>query len=581
MLYMGNIHGNCINVDRLERDGATYRGEAEADFLSADDAWFMPVAQKVGPDGCLYVLDWYDRYHCYQDARRDAAGVDRSKGRLYRVRYVGDGAGDATPRATRFDLAAESDDGLIERLGDANVFFRRTAERLLCERDTAPARAVLETLVRDERASRKQRIHALWAMVGTGRLSPELHLALCEHPDSTFRAWAVRAAGNFVDVGKPLRERIAELAADPSPDVRLQVAIAAHKVEGLDPLAVLVAVLAASRDSEPPIAQVVWQNLHSLLEPRGDAFLAALATDGVDLARSTALAEVVARAVDRVLAVEEPRYGLAVGLLRALWTADRHREASATLGRLCRRVRTRQIDAKQLAALRVELAPLLADVSKGDGASDRYVEAALLAAAWGDPNGITTARVVLSAADADPMRRTAALDALAVAGFVAARRPGGRDPGGPCDASPARARDVRSARRCQRTPSRGGRSGAVPRAAGGARAGGDRAAAAAGELACGSARRGRGRPGGAGRAEPAPGPRARVVGGRGTAREGRGDLGSRARGAAGRTASRSSRTFAGCCGRGTAIRSRGARCSKRRARSATASTAPGRTSVPT
>ena len=47
----------------------------------------MPVVQKTGPDGCLYILDWYDRYHCYQDANRDPDGIDRLKGRLYRVVY--------------------------------------------------------------------------------------------------------------------------------------------------------------------------------------------------------------------------------------------------------------------------------------------------------------------------------------------------------------------------------------------------------------------------------------------------------------------------------------------------------------
>ena len=103
-LFMGNIHGNGINVDRLRRDGSTYAADAEPDFLTAHDAWFMPVSQKTGPDGCLYVLDWYDRYHCYQDANRDPAGIDRLKGRLYRVRYKD------TPRRPEFDLAKESDD---------------------------------------------------------------------------------------------------------------------------------------------------------------------------------------------------------------------------------------------------------------------------------------------------------------------------------------------------------------------------------------------------------------------------------------------------------------------------------------
>ncbi len=97
---VGNIHGGCLNVDRLPRDGATYLAKAEPDLLTANDAWFMPVSLKIGPDGCLYVLDWYDRYHCSQDAARDPAGVDRLKGRLYRLRY-----GD-TPRAPKFDLGA-------------------------------------------------------------------------------------------------------------------------------------------------------------------------------------------------------------------------------------------------------------------------------------------------------------------------------------------------------------------------------------------------------------------------------------------------------------------------------------------
>src|SRR5690606_965063 len=109
-LYLGNIHGGCVNVDVLSRHGSTYVSRAGEDFLTAHDAWFMPVAQTVGPDGCLYILDWYDRYHCSQDARRDPEGVDRLKGRLYRVRH------DTTPPSQPFDLAREDDAALVRRL---------------------------------------------------------------------------------------------------------------------------------------------------------------------------------------------------------------------------------------------------------------------------------------------------------------------------------------------------------------------------------------------------------------------------------------------------------------------------------
>src|SRR5438552_17404918 len=127
-ICVGNIHGGAINVDRLQRDGATYLAKAEADLFAANDAWCMPVALKIGPDGCLYVLDWYDRYHCSQDAARDPAGVDRLKGRLYRLRY------ENTPRAPKMDLANESDAQLIARLASGNIYFRETTQRLLTER---------------------------------------------------------------------------------------------------------------------------------------------------------------------------------------------------------------------------------------------------------------------------------------------------------------------------------------------------------------------------------------------------------------------------------------------------------------
>lgn len=125
---MGNIHGGCINSDRVIPQGATYRGEPENDLLTANDAWFMPVVQKTGPDGCLCILDWYDRYHCYQDANRDPGGIDRLRGRLYRIRYQN------TPHSRPFNLATETDQSLLEMLSSPNGFRRDTAQRLLSER---------------------------------------------------------------------------------------------------------------------------------------------------------------------------------------------------------------------------------------------------------------------------------------------------------------------------------------------------------------------------------------------------------------------------------------------------------------
>ena len=122
-----------------KRNGSTYsRQAASPTSCGPTTPGSCRSSQKTGPDGCLYILDWYDRYHCYQDANRDPAGIDRLKGRLYRVRYKD------TPRRVGFDLARSSDDELIELLGSPNVYDRDIAQRLLTERGSPAIRGKLE-----------------------------------------------------------------------------------------------------------------------------------------------------------------------------------------------------------------------------------------------------------------------------------------------------------------------------------------------------------------------------------------------------------------------------------------------------
>ncbi|MFO0880974.1 MAG: PVC-type heme-binding CxxCH protein, partial [Gemmataceae bacterium] len=314
-LYMGNIHGGCINSDELTRDGSSYFGKIRPDFLTANDQWFMPVAQKVGPDGCLYVLDWYDRYHCYQDANRDPAGIDRAHGRLYRVRYK------ETPRAPRFDLAKESTDELLRRLQSPNIYFRETAQRVLTERSTPDLRAALEKMALDDTQSRKARLHATWAIVGSDAIAPEFLGKLLSHSDATFRAWGVRAAGNLGGkTPEALRERVVGLARDPSPDVRLQVAIAATKLPGIDPIALLIEVLTQS-GTDKLIPHIVWQNLHPLLGKQAGTLIALL-----HRRESTPhLGLILPRLVERILAAEKAEPATLVdlyGLVRRGKSAD-------------------------------------------------------------------------------------------------------------------------------------------------------------------------------------------------------------------------------------------------------------------
>jgi putative membrane-bound dehydrogenase-like protein len=290
-LMMGNIHGNCLNVDRIEKRGATYAGFGEPDFLTANDVWFMPVVQKVGPDGCLYVLDWYDRYHCYQDALADPEGVDRGHGRLYRIVH------DATGRPDPVDLSRENDQQLVERLGDANVFLRETAQRLLAERKCAGVVEPLQKIVLDEKANPKHRMHALWALVGGKQLSADFAGKLLVATDPNLRAWGVRGAGNLLADHSEIAQKCISLAKDSSPDVQLQVVIAAGKFSTIDPLPVWIDVLAHCGDDRL-IPHIVWQNMHSRLPDEAERLMTMV--EAVDLEKAPGLAAMLTKVAEKL-----------------------------------------------------------------------------------------------------------------------------------------------------------------------------------------------------------------------------------------------------------------------------------------
>ena len=173
LVMLGNIHASAINCDRLTPVGATYKAEKEStllkpagealhktagheiakgedwkhlgpgNFLVSRDPWFRPVSTQTGPDGCLWVMDWYDKYPCYQNAQADPNGVDREYGRIWRVIWVGNESGKPVPsRPTKeMDLSKFSNAQLIKELSSANSWHQRNAQRLLTERGRASVSA--------------------------------------------------------------------------------------------------------------------------------------------------------------------------------------------------------------------------------------------------------------------------------------------------------------------------------------------------------------------------------------------------------------------------------------------------------
>src|SRR5205823_13915793 len=122
---------NRINQFRLTWHGSSPRA-AQRDFLASDDPWFRPVDVKLGPDGCLYVADFYNRIIGHYEVPLDHPGRDRDKGRIWRIVYRGpDGKGAPQPVE---DLSKADVTALVKELDSANLTVRMTARNELVNR---------------------------------------------------------------------------------------------------------------------------------------------------------------------------------------------------------------------------------------------------------------------------------------------------------------------------------------------------------------------------------------------------------------------------------------------------------------
>lgn len=422
-LYMGNIHGGCINVDSIQRNGSTYAGSGEPDFLTANDAWFMPVVQKTGPDGCLYVLDWYDRYHCYQDANRDPAGIDRLKGRLYRVRYKGEDVGSAVRTATvPFDLAKDSDDKLIELLGNPNVWTRETAQRLLQERGTPAIHDQLQKVIDAPATPRQHRRHAAFALVGCPRPAGAPAARIARDDDATLRAWQIRA-----DMNDPVRkaEIIQEMAKIPesmpwdwmpemtrgqmSPQALLQEAIAVGKLPyNPHTFGIALAILVIAKD-DPLIPRIVWQNIHPFLEDHPND-IAKLLTK-TRFVEDERVALLFPRIIERLLARKEFA-AKPIGDLFLLVKDAHPQVARDMLTSLAAKVQSGELKDENLKQLKATLADALQPMLGVESQHPLRLEASLLALSWNDRGAVGTARSLVHNPQEAPARRIAAYRAL-------------------------------------------------------------------------------------------------------------------------------------------------------------------------
>jgi putative membrane-bound dehydrogenase-like protein len=260
-----NPLANNLYWHTLTPRGSTFSSQQGGDFLVSNDTWFRPVDCLTGPDGALYIADWYDKRLNHVDP---VDNWDRSNGRIYRV------SGPAARTPALIDLANYSSSELVNMLGHGNSWQAGEARRLLWERHDPAA----VPLLREHALSEKNplALPSLWVLAASNELTPALARQLLQHPQIDVRAWTVRLLGDSHRIPDEVWPVLLDMGCTESSDrVRCQLASTCKRLSGDQALPLFERLVRHTEDAKDPfIPMLLWWALEDKAAASRDQVLA-------------------------------------------------------------------------------------------------------------------------------------------------------------------------------------------------------------------------------------------------------------------------------------------------------------------
>lgn len=213
--FLANPITNSINAVRIRRSGdGTVTAEHLPDFLTCEDDWFRPVNIEFGPDGCLYILDWYNKIISHNEVARSHPDRDKTHGRIWRIRFLQAGQRQVP------DLQQASPRELLAHLTSGSAWQKRAALNQIVDRGLESLDVPLVRLAGEPTAHEHSRIHALWALEGIRHYDESLMRELLASPLPNLRREAVRSLIALAPSLKVFNAALEVTVEDPHPMVR-------------------------------------------------------------------------------------------------------------------------------------------------------------------------------------------------------------------------------------------------------------------------------------------------------------------------------------------------------------------------
>ena len=253
-LITNDFRGNRVCRFVLKEDGTGYASRQQVDLIKSSHPAFRPIDVKMGPDGAIYIADWYNPIIQHGEVDFRDPRRDHTHGRIWRV-TVKD-----RPLVQKPKLVAASVEHLLDSLREPEDWTRHFARRVMKERGKKDVLPALERwTARLDTKKPTDEVHlleALWTYQSLDVVEPKLLQTLLEAKDHRIRAAATRVAGAWSDrLAQPL-ELLAGRVNDEHPRVRME---AVRALAGLKSAkAVEVALKALDRPVDTFLDYALW-----------------------------------------------------------------------------------------------------------------------------------------------------------------------------------------------------------------------------------------------------------------------------------------------------------------------------------
>ncbi len=262
-----NALQNLVYVSDRIPSGATFTTKDTESLVTTHDRWFRPVDAKCGPDGCIYLADWYDTRLSHV---RPVDDWHKTSGRIYRIRPAS-----GAPRREALDLHAAPADLLLAQLSSTNKWVRKQATLEIGWRGLEELIPQLWEVVFKQDEPRA--LDALFALDQLNAVGEAQVSALLSHGDPYVRRWAVKIIGEKGGRWLKAQEKLGQLAAsEPHPEVRTQIAASAKRIAGEQSLAVIKALALNAKENpvDSRLGLMLWWAMESKAETQRDQVVA-------------------------------------------------------------------------------------------------------------------------------------------------------------------------------------------------------------------------------------------------------------------------------------------------------------------